>query len=171
MVRGRMGPVVYLVRHAHAGKKAQWRGPDLARPLTAQGRTEALGLVERLRDYPVRRLLSSPAHRCLQTVAPLAAWLGFAVEPTEALGVEGTGAGVLKLLASPALHQAVLCSHGEVIGQVFDELQAAGVELSDPPRWPKGSTWVIDLHGRLPWMATYLEPLSVEPAARCPLPR
>lgn len=163
--------MVYLVRHAHAGKKAQWPGPDLARPLSALGRREALGLIHRLREQPVRRLLSSPAERCLQTVEPLAARLGLAVEPDEAIGVEGTGAGVLELLASPALRQAVLCTHGEVIGQVFERLQQAGIELSGPPRWPKGSTWVIDLDGGQSWRGTYLEPLSVDPPARDPLPR
>ena len=163
--------MVYLVRHAHAGKKSQWQGPDLARPLSAQGRKEALGLVDRLRDRPVRRLLSSPADRCLQTLEPLAARLGLDVEPHDLLGVDGPGAGVVELLASPALQQTVLCSHGEVIGQMLDQLQRAGVELEDPPRWPKGSTWVIDLHGGQTRKATYLEPLSVEPAARDPLPR
>ena len=164
--------MLYLVRHAHAGKKSQWQGPDLARPLSAQGRQQALGLVERLRDRPVRRLLSSPADRCLQTLEPLAARLGLEVEPNDVLGVDGPGPGVAaELLASPALEQAVLCSHGEVIGQLFDQLQRAGLELEDPPRWPKGSTWVIDLDGGQTRNATYLEPLSVEPAARDPLPR
>jgi 8-oxo-dGTP diphosphatase len=163
--------VVYLVRHAHAGKKAQWQGPDLARPLSPQGRREALGLIDQLRDLPVRRLLSSPAERCLQTVAPLAGRLGRPVEPSEALGVEGTGPGVLELLASPALADAVLCTHGEVIGKVFDELQAAGVELSDPPRWPKGSTWVLSRDGGGSWKGSYLEPLVVEREVQGQLPR
>jgi 8-oxo-(d)GTP phosphatase len=60
--------VVYLVRHAHAGKKANWPGPDLARPLSAQGHKEALGLIDQLGAYPLGHILSSPAERCLQTV-------------------------------------------------------------------------------------------------------
>jgi broad specificity phosphatase PhoE len=163
--------VVYLVRHAHAGNKRQWQGPDLARPLSAQGCKEALGLIERLRDRPVRRLLSSPAERCLQTVQPLAGRLGQPIEPNEALGVEGTGQGVLDLLASPVLRDAVLCTHGEVIGRVFDKLQAAGIELSDPLRWPKGSTWVLDLDAGSSWKGSYLEPLVIEAHAQDSLPR
>jgi 8-oxo-dGTP diphosphatase len=107
--------VVYLVRHAHAGKKAQWQGPDQARPLSAQGRKEALGLLDQLRDLPVRRLLSSPAERCLQTVEPLADKLGQPIELREALGVHGTTAEVLELVTSRALDEAVLCTHGELI--------------------------------------------------------
>ena len=160
--------MVYLVRHAHAGSKRNWKGPDQVRPLSAQGRKEALGLIERLRPYPIGRVLSSPAERCLQTVQPLAGRLGCPVEPNEALGVDGNGPGVLELLISPALDEAVLCTHGEVIGEVFDELQRAGIELSDPPRWPKGSTWVFELDGGHGWRGTYLEPPAVEPAAHGP---
>jgi 8-oxo-dGTP diphosphatase len=153
--------VVYLVRHAHAGKKAQWQGPDLARPLSAQGRKEALGLIDQLGPYPLGRVLSSPAERCLQTVQPLAARLGRPVEPEEALGVDGTGAGVLELLAGPGLDQVVLCTHGEIIGEVFEELQRAGIELSDPLRWPKASTWVLQPHDGQRWKGTFLEPVVV----------
>jgi 8-oxo-dGTP diphosphatase len=165
---GRLVPVVYLVRHAHAGRKAHWEGPDLARPLSAQGRKEALGLVDRLRDRTVRRVLSSPASRCLQTVEPLAGRLGLPVEPSDALGVDASGAQVLELLATPALHRAVLCTHGEVIGEAFDLLQDIGINLSDQPRWPKGSTWVLERgHGHA-WTGTYLEPLAIEPDGRGP---
>ena len=163
--------MVYLVRHAHAGTKARWDGPDLARPLSAQGHREALGLIERLGARPMGRVLSSPADRCLQTVQPLADRLGRPVEPNETLGVDGTAAGVFELLLDPALEAAVLCTHGELIGEVFDLLQQAGVELSDPPRWPKGCTWVLELDRGHGWKGTYLAPLAVEPAAQEPLPR
>jgi 8-oxo-dGTP diphosphatase len=164
-------PVLYLVRHAHAGTKAKWTGPDVARPLSAQGRKEALGLVERLRTRPTGRVLSSPTERCLQTVQPLAGRLGRPVEPSEALGVDGTGPGVVELLCDPALDRAVLCTHGELIGEVFDELQRAGLELSAPARWPKGSTWILERDGGQTWKGTYLEPLALEPAPHDPLPR
>ncbi len=160
--------MVYLVRHAHAGKKANWHGSDRARPLSAQGRKEALGLIERLSPHPLGRLLSSPAERCLQTIQPLAGRLGRPIEADQALGVDGTAAGVLELLTSPALRQAVLCTHGELIGEVFGELQRAGIELSAPPRWPKGSTWMLELDDGHGWRGTYLEPLVVEPAAQGP---
>jgi phosphohistidine phosphatase SixA len=164
-------PVLYLVRHAHAGTKAKWKGPDVARPLSTQGRKEALGLIERLGDRPVGRVLSSPTERCLQTVQPLAARLGRPVEPSEAIGVDGTGPGVVELLCSPAFEEAVLCTHGEIIGKVFNELERAGLELSDPPRWPKGCTWILEPIGGNKWKGTCLAPLAVEPAAPGSTPR
>ena len=164
-------PVVYLVRHAHAGAKAKWEGPDLARPLSAQGRKEALGLIERLSSFPLGRVLSSPAERCLQTVQPLAARLGRPVEPYEVLGVDASGAAVVELLEDPALDEAILCSHGEIIGEVFDELHKAGLELADDPRRPKGSTWVLRRDSGHAWKGIYLAPLAIEPEAQDLLPR
>jgi broad specificity phosphatase PhoE len=158
--------VVYLVRHAHAGKKAHWPGPDLTRPLSAQGHKEALGLSDQLGAYPLGRILSSPARRCLQTVQPLGERLGRLVEPEGLLGVDGTGAGVLELLAGPGLDEVVLCTHGELIGEVFDELQRAGIELSGPLRWPKGSTWILQRDRGQGWRGTYLEPAVVEEVGR-----
>jgi 8-oxo-dGTP diphosphatase len=151
--------MVYLVRHAHAGRKSEWDGPDLARPLSATGRGQAAGLVARLRQYPVHRILCSPADRCRQTVEPLARHRGLAVEPTDLLGVEATADGVLGLLADPAVRLAVLCTHGELIGQVFEKLLADGLDLPGRPRWPKGSTWVLGRDGGRVAEASYLEPL------------
>ena len=86
------------------------------------------------------------------------------------MDVDGTGPGVLELLTSPALEDAVLCTHGEIIGKVFDELQAAGIELADPLRWPKGCIWILQRDGGHGWKGTYLEPVAVEPAGQGPLP-
>jgi phosphohistidine phosphatase SixA len=153
--------MVYLVRHAHAGSKRGWAGPDRARPLSAGGRRQAIGLVARLRDFPVKRILTSPADRCRQTVEPLAGERGLPVEPVDALAVEGSAEGVLELLRDDALDGAVLCTHGEVIARVFEHLQAEGVRLAGPPRWQKGSTWVLGGPDGHLSEASYLEPLSV----------
>ena len=56
----RGGRMPYLLRHAHAGNKRAWAGPDSARPLSNAGRQEAHGLLTQLRDYPISRILSSP---------------------------------------------------------------------------------------------------------------
>ena len=104
--------MLYLVRHAHAGNKAKWNGSDVARPLSAQGHKEALGLIEQLRAHPMGRVLSSPAERCLQTVQPLAGRHrqrrphGGTSEPLGPTGPAGQGrpaisAAVLDLLVLP----------------------------------------------------------------------
>jgi 8-oxo-dGTP diphosphatase len=151
--------MVYLVRHAHAGSKAEWEGSDLARPLSPTGRSQANGLVAQLRSYPVHRILSSVAERCRQTVEPLGRQRGLAIETTDLLAVDAAADGVLELLDDPAVRHAVLCTHGELIGQVFDRLVAEGLDLGGRPRWPKGSTWVLGGVGGHVAAASYLGPL------------
>ena len=123
------------------------------------GQDEARGLLTRLASYPISRILSGPAIRCQQTVAPLAARHGLPIELTNDLAVEATADQLLGLVTNPALGIAVLCSHGEVIGQVLQQLVAGGLVLADPLRWEKGSTWVLDSRGGAVVGAQYLAPL------------
>ena len=64
--------IVYLVRHARAGKRGEWEGDDRLRPLDERGVRQAQGLVEQLSGRELRRILSSPYVRCVQSVEPLA---------------------------------------------------------------------------------------------------
>ena len=64
---------VILLRHASAGDRDGWDGDDRLRPLDEKGCREAETLVEELRRFTVRRVVSSPYTRCVQTVEPLAA--------------------------------------------------------------------------------------------------
>jgi len=142
---------VLLVRHAEAGDRDTWNGPDDLRPLTAEGDVEAQGLVAALAAFDVTRVLSSPYIRCSQTIAPLAAARGLAVEPCDNLA-EGEGrAGLVlarSLLGAPG--HTVLCTHGDVVEEVLDGL---GVRRDDYTR--KGATWALDEAG-----AQHLPPLS-----------
>ena len=78
--------MVYLIRHAHSGDKHQWPGRDSDRPLSVAGQQEAQGLLARLRDDPIGRILTSPAVRCVQTVEPLSQRHGVPIELVDALG-------------------------------------------------------------------------------------
>ena len=80
--------MLLLVRHAHAGDKTRWQGPDRLRPLSLAGQAEAAGLVVRLEDYPIWRILTSPTLRCQQTVEPLARDRRLRIEPEVTLGVD-----------------------------------------------------------------------------------
>jgi phosphohistidine phosphatase SixA len=157
--------MAYLVRHAHAGSKHAWSGPDALRPLSEVGHAQAVGLVDRLSDWPVTRILSSPSTRCLQTVAPLAADRGLQIETVEALAVDGDARRVLRMLIVPALATAVLCTHGEVIGAVLNYTGEAGLRLPDPPQREKGSVWVVEGGHGLLLEARYVGP--VPPPATC----
>lgn len=134
---------VLLIRHAKAGDRDKWDAPDDLRPLTAKGEAQAEALVDLLAGFEVDRVLSSPYLRCTQTVAPLAAARGLAVEPCDDLA-EGEGrAGIAlaqRLLAEP--RYTVLCSHGDVVEETLDAL---GVQREQFTR--KGATWVLEEAG------------------------
>jgi phosphohistidine phosphatase SixA len=151
----------YLVRHAHAGIKRAWAGPDSARPLSRVGRQEAHGLLTQLRDYRISSILSSPTVRCLQTVEPLAQRRGHRVESADVLGVDADPTDLVALMLDPATAEAVLCSHGELIGAALTRLVAEGFE-GDSLSWPKGSTWVLKVtEGRIE-DARFLPPLRLQ---------
>ena len=156
--------MLMVVRHADAGNKRSWTGPDRQRPLSATGRRQADGLVVRLEDYPVERILSSPTLRCLDTVRPLARDRFLKVEPVAALGVDGGPDQLLAMFWDRGLRNAVLCTHGETIGLLVARLVEDGFELKGPLHWPKGSTWMLQRsrNGRRNVRGRLLEPLELD---------
>jgi phosphohistidine phosphatase SixA len=131
---------VLLVRHAEAGDRDRWEGPDRVRPLSAEGEGQAAGLVDLLEEFTVARVMSSPYLRCMQTLEPLAAARGRAVEACDDLA-EGGGTAALDLvrrLSDAPDGDAVLCTHGDVMENLLDGL---GIHRSEETE--KGATWVI----------------------------
>lgn len=154
--------ITFLVRHGDAGVKGSWDGPDTARPLSPAGLDQAEGLVLRLEDYPVERILCSPTVRCHQTVEPLARDRVLGIEPLAALGVAADPSEILELLWDRRLGNAVLCTHGENIGQLFGLLAGHGLIAPAPLVWPKGSAWLLHRTDRRPVHARYLSPLALD---------
>ena len=122
------------------------------------GRIQAEGLPAQLAGVPLARVLTSPYARCRQTVDPLAAARGLAIEDLGALGEGRAGDQVLALLPELAPAGAALCSHGDVIRAIVRALVAQG--LADPrtARWAKGSTWLLELESSKLVAARYLGP-------------
>jgi 8-oxo-dGTP diphosphatase len=118
-----------LLRHAAAGDRDRWDGDDFHRPLDSRGRSESEALVELLRPFGLRRVVSSPYARCFQTVEPLAAALGLSLELDDRLG-EGEGRAALDLVQEDGL---VMCTHGDVVRALVDcgLKKAAAVVLED----------------------------------------
>jgi broad specificity phosphatase PhoE len=160
--------MLLLVRHAHAGEKHRWQGPDSLRPLSAAGRAEAAGLLVRLEDFPVGRILSSPTVRCQQTVQPLADDRHLRLELLPTLGVAADPAAVVALLGDTQGQDAVVCTHGEVIGEVLLRLAVEGLAVDHPLTWPKGSTWLLEGGGGRFRSGRYLAPLQLDDALTVP---
>jgi phosphohistidine phosphatase SixA len=134
--------VLYLVRHAKAGSRSDWRGDDRLRPLSAKGRTQSAVLAERLATVGVGELVSSPYLRCVETLEPLAARLEGAVRTDERLAEDTGFEGALALLAELP-EGSVLCSHGDVIPETIGALQRRGCHIAATPDWRKASVWVL----------------------------
>jgi phosphohistidine phosphatase SixA len=100
-----------LLRHASAGERHDFEHDDHLRPLDARGRRQAEDLVELLRPLGLRRVLSSPYVRCVQTVEPLATALGVTVEADRRLA-EGAGNAAAELVWEDGV---VCCTHGDIV--------------------------------------------------------
>ena len=167
-------PRLLLVRHASAGERSDWDGPDDERPLDRRGRAQAAALAPVLAAFAPARLLSAPPVRCRQTLAPLAERLGLPVGEAPELGEDGFDADpqagvdlarrVLAGDAGPGL--TVVCSQGGAIPSV---LLALGVRWHGTAGalWPpaaKGSVWALTGQpGAL--AADYYRDFSEDPAA------
>ena len=104
-------PLSVLLRHASAGHRRYWEGDDRLRPLDDRGRRQAEEIAAALRSLTIRRIVSSPYARCIETVEPLADELGLEVELDDRLA-EGAGDAAAGLLEEKAV---VACTHGDVV--------------------------------------------------------
>lgn len=125
---------VLLLRHSPAGDRSDWVGDDRLRPLDRKGSRQAVDLVETLGSYPIKRILSSPYVRCLQTVEPLARKLGLVVEEVATLGEGHTRKQVLAALESVTGDLTLACTHGDIM----EEMVGVGQPMK------KGGTWLLD---------------------------
>src|SRR5205085_2535462 len=118
---------------------------DETRPLSRKGMHQAEAIVDLLRDRPIRRILSSPAVRCAETVAPLANKLGSKVAETDTLLEGADAAKALALLRKVAGEKGdtVVCTHGDLVPELLRLASRDGMAIEDTPRWPKGSTWAL----------------------------
>lgn len=149
---------LYVIRHAHAGSRHGWDGPDGDRPLSTKGRARAGEIGEQLGTDGIERVLTSPLVRCVETVEPLAARLGLAVEHAEALREGARLADTIDLVESLAAAGTVaaLCSHGDVIPELLAGLARRGVPLDPDGACPKGSIWRLPIEAGTVARAEYL---------------
>ncbi|MBB5787938.1 NUDIX hydrolase [Jiangella mangrovi] len=129
----RTTPLV-LLRHAHAVHRTDWTGPDIERPLSAEGTADLGPLGEALSTLGLRRVLSSDSVRCAETVRPFARKQGLVVELEPHLSEESLRAGDGRHPAVAILRTllrddaALVCSHRPILPMLFE---AAGVDPGD----------------------------------------
>jgi 8-oxo-(d)GTP phosphatase len=171
-------PALLLVRHARAGSRSDWDGPDDLRPLDGKGRRQAQRLAEVLPLFGPVELLTARRTRCRETLEPLAERLDLPLRELPELGEEEFSddpqaglAAVERLLeprATPGV--AVVCSQGGAIPSVLMTLGVRWAAVAGrlyPPA-AKGSTWAL---GGRPGALAADYYRSFDPDAGDPAPR
>jgi 8-oxo-dGTP diphosphatase len=153
---------VYLVRHAQAGERAAWNGDDRSRPLSGRGRRQSEAIAKRTAHDDVTRLVSSPFRRCVETLEPLGERVGLPVEEDDRLAEGAPFEHTLELMDEVG-DGAVLCSHGDVVGDTIAALERRGMKLVGVPDWRKASVWLIDADGDGTHRAHVLPPPDRDP--------
>lgn len=137
-----------LVRHAKAGNRAEWTGPDVDRPLSANGRHQVPPINALSALYGVSRVYSAPLVRCVDTVSEVAASLGVPVELEPLLAEEhyagneeATLARLLEIIGEGGTPE--VCSQGGVIPDLVSRVAgAAGLPIGEVAA-KKGSIWAL----------------------------
>ncbi|MCW2831498.1 MAG: hypothetical protein JWP31_2190 [Aeromicrobium sp.] len=114
-----------VLRHGKAAPRKAGLD-DLGRPLTSDGARRAEALVPILGAYGVRRVVTSPAMRCAQTVEPYAQSISTFLEVDDRLS-EATRAGQVQRSVQSLLEHkqpVVLCTHRPTLPWVSDALGA-----------------------------------------------
>jgi 8-oxo-dGTP pyrophosphatase MutT (NUDIX family)/phosphohistidine phosphatase SixA len=144
----RVTATVVLVRHARAGKRSDWPGPDAARPLSPRGQAQARRLALLLEPLQPQRILAAPPVRCIATAAPLAAHLGLEIEVVPWAGDESFGDNPdlsLEGLAASARSGgcSVVCSQGDAIPGLLNRIAGPTSDYATS----KGAFWVLSFAG------------------------
>ncbi len=151
-------PAFYVVRHAKAGNPDRWDGDDGVRPLSKSGAKQAEALVPTLAPYLIAAVFSSPSLRCVQTVEPLARARHLVVQKTPSLALGAGLKGALHFIEDPQLRDAVLCTHGDVVQELVDELIRRRIVKASKGGLEKGATWVVEVEKGSPTRARYIPP-------------
>jgi len=149
---------VYVLRHAKAGTRSRWDGPDDRRPLTRRGRKQAIRLVELFEGLDLERILTSPFVRCVQSVEPLASARGIPIERSAELGEGVPVAAVVAMLEALDDRPAMLCGHGREIDIIIRHAESSGVRIDGHRGIAKGSVWVLEREDGRFVSARYLPP-------------
>ena len=128
---------LYLVRHADATPG----DPDELRPLSDEGREQARGLGERMRDDGVVPdvVLTSPLLRARETGDALARATGATSEADERLAPGATAETLREAIAGRGEH-VVVVGHQPDCGRI-----AATLSGEEEPRFPPAGMAVIEL--------------------------
>ena len=151
---------IFLIRHAHAGKRSEWTADDRLRPLSKRGAEQAERLTTVVGDLVVGRILSSPYVRCMQTIEPLAEKFEIEIQSSEVFAEGADADAAYQALLELDAFDGVACSHGDLIPRLHRRLVADGMDTDGPLIDQKGSMWIIEMRNSRPFMGRYVPPTA-----------
>lgn len=139
--------IFVLLRHATAIERGDWERPDSDRPLNELGLLQAQNLVHSLAPLAVTSIISSDAHRCAATVAPLASAIGIHVGLVAALSADSYEIDemapiefISKLVKDGS--SIIACSHNPIIPRAVQALIRSKYQPEDFVPLQPGDAWV-----------------------------
>lgn len=121
---------IIALRHGKAMPRENWDGPDATRPLLQRGLDQSASIAHGIAAFGPSKLLSSPAVRCVTTIAPTARLTGLEVVERPEISQDDYRADakavtriVTKRLAKRTT--TVLCSHAPVLPQIIQAVAEA----------------------------------------------
>ena len=137
--RGRLDThVVAVARHGQAHPRGRWKGSEPDRPLTPVGVRQSRALVPVLAAFGIRRVVTSPWLRCIETTTPYVEASGVPVDLVDAITEAGHAADPDKTAAVVTDHlgdaqDVLITTHRPALPTVF-----AAVDESTR-RWTSGT--------------------------------
>ena len=110
-----------VIRHARAHSRKAWRHDDTERPLNAEGKEQAHGLVPLLAAYGIKRVVSSDALRCVDSVLPYVNTHPVKLRLDPSLSEEGFDREAMERRVRRELdgrRRVALCSHRPVLPEL-----------------------------------------------------
>lgn len=152
---------IIVMRHSRAKKRSAWKkgkGAELDRPLTDKGRAQTHYLCAYLSAFGIRRIMTSPWKRCVDTVEPYAHAAGINISERAPLTERAHAAkpqAVAKLITKQITAgdtPVVVCTHRPVLSTVLEAVEtacgrAAARRLPQRDPWLKTGEMVV-LHAR-----------------------
>ena len=146
-----------LLRHAKAVAREDWLGEDEDRPLSQQGQLESTRMIQLYRNYGIKKIVSSDAIRCLDTVKPLSFECAIPIEATSKLREETykKNRDKVEKFTEKLLDQireervpVLVCGHNPVLPFMLKLLlKKSDIEMPDYKLQP-GDGWVIYMKKR-----------------------
>jgi exopolyphosphatase/guanosine-5'-triphosphate,3'-diphosphate pyrophosphatase len=162
---------IYLVRHAKAETRKEWRGDAQLRPLGAEGRAQAQALARHLEGVALARIVTSPTLCCQQTVEPLTLASDVPVDVDERLADGESVRRALELFPTWNEGPVLFCAHADLVLSLLRLFELPEVESEEEIPRRRGSVWLLEGPGYTPTTAHYFEPDPSSPRAEVVLPR